>query len=90
LLLDQGFKAYHAIPLMAEEKVKGVLECFHRTAMDTDTEWLEFARMLAVQAAIAVVNAALLEGLRRSNDELRAAYDSTIEGWARAHGSARS
>ena len=81
LLLDQGFKAYHGIPLLAEGKVRGVLECFHRTAMDTDTEWLGFAGMLAAHAAIAIVNAALLEGLRHSNDELRAAYDSTIEGW---------
>ncbi len=84
LLRDKGLKAYHGIPLLADGKVKGVLECFHRNAVDTDAEWLEFAEILAAQAAIAIVNARLLDGLRRSNDNLRAAYDSTIEGWARA------
>ena len=84
LLLDKGFRAYHGTPLLADGKVKGVLECFQRNAIDTDANWLEFVEILATQAAIAVVNARLLEGLRRSNDNLRAAYDSTIEGWARA------
>lgn len=52
--------------------------------METNTEWLGLVGMLAAQAAIAIVSAALLEGLRSSNQELRAAYDSTIEGWGRA------
>ena len=69
---------------MAEGRVKGVLECFRRAAMEPDSEWLAFAAMLAEQAAIAIDNAALFEDLRRSNEELKVAYDSTIEGWARA------
>jgi putative nucleotidyltransferase with HDIG domain len=61
-----------------------VLECFGRTPIEPDAEWLAFAGMLAEQAAISLDNAALVEGLRRSNEELKVAYDSTIEGWARA------
>jgi PAS domain S-box-containing protein/putative nucleotidyltransferase with HDIG domain len=83
-LLEERFVAYHAIPLAAEGRVKGVLECFHRAPIEPDAEWLGFAGMLAGQAATAIDNAALLEGLRRSNEELRAAYDATIEGWSRA------
>jgi len=39
---------------------------------------------LAGQAAIAIDNAELFEGLQRSNIELALAYDSTLEGWSRA------
>jgi len=83
-LLAEKFVAYHAIPLMAKGCVKGVLECFHRARTEPDSEWLDFARSLAGEAAIAIDSAALIEGLRGSNEELRAAYDTTIEGWARA------
>jgi putative nucleotidyltransferase with HDIG domain len=83
-LLTEGLVAYHALPLVAEGRVRGVLECFHRVAMEPDLEWLSFAAMLGGQAAIAIDNAALFEGLRRSHEELQAAYDATIEGWARA------
>jgi putative nucleotidyltransferase with HDIG domain len=83
-LIEEGFVAYHAIPLMAEGRVKGVLECFGRAPIEPDAEWLAFAGMLAEQAAISLDNASLVEGLRRSNEELKVAYDSTIEGWARA------
>ncbi len=83
-LVTEGFVTYHAIPLMAEGRVKGVLECFGLAAKEPDSEWLAFAAMLAEQAAIAIDNAALFEDLRRSNEELKVAYDSTIEGWARA------
>ena len=80
-LIAEGFVTYHGIPLMAEGRVKGVLECFRRAAMEPDSEWLAFAAMLAGQAAIAIDNAALFEDLRRSNEELKVAYDCTIEGW---------
>jgi hypothetical protein len=36
------------------------------------------------QAAIAIDNAGLFDHLQRANTELMLAYDSTIEGWARA------
>ncbi|MCF6278508.1 MAG: HD-GYP domain-containing protein, partial [Anaerolineales bacterium] len=43
-----------------------------------------FFETLAGQAAIAIDNATLFENLQRSNDELRLAYDTTLEGWAHA------
>jgi PAS domain S-box-containing protein len=84
LLTDEGFVSYFAAPLMAKGQVKGVLEIFHRAPLEPDNEWLEFLDTLAVQAAIAIDNAALFEGLQRSNLELAMAYDATIEGWSRA------
>jgi putative nucleotidyltransferase with HDIG domain len=45
---------------------------------------MEFLETLAGQAAIAIDNAKLFEGLQRSNVELALAYDTTLEGWSRA------
>ncbi len=84
LTSHEAFVAYYAVPLIAKGKVKGVLEIFHHAPVHTDLEWLDFLEALAVQTAIAVDNAELFQGLQRSNVELAVAYDTTIEGWARA------
>ncbi len=84
LLTEEGFVSYFAAPLVAKGQVKGVLEIFNRAPLEPDNEWLEFLDTLAVQAAIAIDNAGLFEGLQRSNLELAMAYDATIEGWSRA------
>jgi putative nucleotidyltransferase with HDIG domain len=47
-------------------------------------EWIDFLKALAAQAAIAIDNFTLFDGLQRSNRELAQAYDATIEGWSRA------
>jgi PAS domain S-box-containing protein len=84
LLPHEEFVAYYAVPLIAKGQIKGVLELFHRSPFDPDQEWLEFLEALASQAAIATDNATLFENLERSNVELTLAYDTTLEGWARA------
>ncbi len=84
LLASEGFVAYYAAPLLAKGEVKGVLEIFHRAPLAPDAEWFEFLDMLTRQAAIAIDNASLFANLQRSNVELTLAYDSTLEGWARA------
>jgi HD-GYP domain-containing protein (c-di-GMP phosphodiesterase class II) len=80
----EAFSAYFAVPLVAKGQVKGVLEVFHRNPLDPDPEWREFLETLAGQAAIAIDNAVLFNDLQRSNTELVLAYDTTLEGWARA------
>ncbi|WP_254053257.1 diguanylate cyclase [Singulisphaera sp. GP187] len=80
----EGFVAYHAVPLLAKGQVKGILEVFHRAPFEIDQEWTDFLEMLANQAAIAIENVNLYEGLRRANTELTLAYDATIEGWSHA------
>ncbi len=83
-LAQEGFASYYAAPLISQGKIKGVLELFHRTLLDSDEEWLGFLEALAGQAAIAIESTTLFEDIRRSNDELSQAYDSTIEGWSHA------
>ena len=75
--------AYYGVPLIAKGQVKGVLEVMHRSPLTLDSEWLEFLKTLAEQAAIAIDNAQLFDDLQRSNNELLLAYDITIEGWSR-------
>ena len=84
LLPSEEFIAYYGVPLIAKGQIKGVLEIFHRAPLDSDPEWLDFLEALAGQAAIAVDNATLFDDLQRSNLELTLAYDTTLEGWARA------
>jgi PAS domain S-box-containing protein len=84
LFAEEDVHTCFAVPLLAKGQIKGVLEIFHRSPLDPDTEWIEFLEMLAGQAAIAVDNASLFEELQQSNAELATAYDATIEGWSRA------
>jgi HD-GYP domain-containing protein (c-di-GMP phosphodiesterase class II) len=62
----------------------GVLELFHRNFLGSDSEWLEFLKTIASQAAHAIDNAVLFDRLQKSNFNLTLAYDTTIEGWSHA------
>ncbi len=83
-LAKESFVTYVGAPLIAKEQLKGVLEIFHRSPLDSDPQWLEFLETMASQAAIAIDNASLFDDLQRSNLELTLAYDTTLEGWAKA------
>lgn len=80
----EGFVSYAGVPLIAKGQIKGVLEVYHRAAHRPEREWLNLLETLAGQAAIAIDNAQLFEGLQQSNTELTLAYDATIAGWSRA------
>ncbi len=84
LLAGEAVASYFAVPLVAKAMVKGVLEIFHRSPLYPDPEWLNFLASLAGQAAIAIENATLFDGLQRTHIQLSLAYDATIEGWSRA------
>jgi PAS domain S-box-containing protein len=64
---EEKFVDYYAVPLVAKGEVKGVLEIYHRSALQSSPEWLDFLETLAGQAAIAIDNAQLFENLQRSN-----------------------
>lgn len=81
---EPDFVTYYGVPLISGEQVRGVVELFHRSPLEPDAEWINFLEALATQAVIAVNNADLIECLKCSNQDLVNAYDSTIEGWARA------
>jgi GAF domain-containing protein len=84
MLLREGFVTYIGVPLIVKGQIKGVFEVFHRAALSPNVEWMQFLHTLAGQAAIAIDNAQLFDNLQRSNQELTQAYDTTLEGWARA------
>ncbi|MEZ0395559.1 MAG: GAF domain-containing protein [Anaerolineales bacterium] len=84
LLAGEAFVSYIGAPLVAKGQTKGVIEIFHRTHLEPDSEWLSFLETLAGQAAIAIDNASLFEELQRTNLDLSLAYDATIEGWSKA------
>jgi putative nucleotidyltransferase with HDIG domain len=81
---EEGFLSYIGKPLMAQGRVKGILEVFNRKTFNPTREWLEFLDAFTGQAALAIEKAALFSDLQMSNIELVNAYNTTIEGWARA------
>jgi HD-GYP domain-containing protein (c-di-GMP phosphodiesterase class II) len=82
----EAFVESYAVPLLAKGRVLGVLEIFHRSAIEADSDWLDFLEMLGGEAAIAIDSALLFKNVERSNAQLTLAYDATIEGWSRALG----
>lgn len=84
LIRREGFVTYIGIPLIVKGQIKGVFEVFHRSPLSPTLDWMEFLHTLAGQAAIAIDSSQLFEHLQRSNQELMQAYDTTLEGWARA------
>jgi HD-GYP domain-containing protein (c-di-GMP phosphodiesterase class II) len=80
----EGFVSLYDVPLVAKGRVVGVLEIFQRKPLAPDPEWQEFLETLAQQAALAIDDAELFASLQRTNMELTLAYDTTLEGWARA------
>jgi putative nucleotidyltransferase with HDIG domain len=81
---NEGFHAFLGLPLIVKGALVGVLEIFHRSALNLDEEQENFLDSLAGQAAIAIDNITLYNDLQRTNMDLVMAYDATIEGWARA------
>jgi HD-GYP domain-containing protein (c-di-GMP phosphodiesterase class II) len=84
LLIHEGFVTYIGVPLIVKGQIKGVFEVFQRSSLSPNDSWMQFLQTLASQAAIAIDNSQLFENLQRSNQELTQAYDTTLEGWARA------
>ncbi len=82
LLVELG--DYRGVPLKVGGQIEGVLELYHGQPLATDAEWDELLEAMAAQVALAIGHAQLLESMVRANDELAAAYDGTLEGWARA------
>ncbi len=74
---DEGFLSYFGVPLIAKGKLKGVWEIFYRTEWQPTQHWYDFLETLAQQSAIAIDNHALREARE-------VAYETTLEGWARA------
>ena len=77
LWYEEGFISYLGIPLIARERIIGVLELYHRAPVNMDEDWLRFLQMLSEQAAIAIDSVTNFQNLSQ-------AYEATLEGWAQA------
>lgn len=73
-IADEKFVTYYGIPLIANERLHGVIEIFHRSELSPDPDWLIFLETLGHQAAISIDNARLLETTRQSLKETNALY----------------
>lgn len=84
LLREEGFRSACAAPLLAANRLLGVVEIFRREKPEDPAAWKEMLVSVAGQASAALHRGFLVEELERANLELNLAYDSTIEGWSRA------
>jgi PAS domain S-box-containing protein len=69
-LANEIFADYFGVPLLVKGEVKGVLEIYHRSALQAGPEWMQFLETIAGQAAIATDNAQLFKSLQRVNNSL--------------------
>jgi HD-GYP domain-containing protein (c-di-GMP phosphodiesterase class II) len=83
LVQGKGPVAYYAVPLVAHDALKGVLEVYDRSS-HPDEAWKNYLETLAGQAAIAIDQSYLLENLQLANKEMAHAYEETLRGWSRA------
>ena len=83
-LQDEEFEYYMAVPLVSRGYLQGVLELFNYSELHPTEDWSDFLTALSTQAAIAINAARALDSLERTNEDLLLAYETTIEGWARA------
>ncbi len=84
LFAEEDYTGYCRVPLSVHGEVNGILELFTRRPLPEGSGWRHFLETLAGQAAIAIENDRLVNGLKRANTCLRESYNTTIEGWSRA------
>ncbi len=84
-VISYKLRSILCVPLKTKDKVTGVIYADNRvhTGLFSEAD-SDLLTAFADQAAIALENANLFEGLQRSNLELKMAYDTTLSGWARA------
>ncbi len=82
--------AYHLLsilcaPLKVKDVLIGVIYVDNRAQSGIfHNDDLEIISSFSNQAAVAIENARLFDGLKSSNEELQIAYQATLKGWVRA------
>jgi DNA-binding CsgD family transcriptional regulator len=69
LFAREGFQNYRAVPLMSRSRLVGILEVFHRSILELDQERLSFMDAMAINASIAIDNAAMSDRLQRARPD---------------------
>ena len=84
-ILEHNLRSILCVPLKLKNKMVGVIYVDNRVHIGLFQESdLDMLTAFADQAAVAIDNARLFEELQGANEELKAAYDETIKGWALA------
>ncbi|GGS01362.1 HD domain-containing phosphohydrolase [Deinococcus sedimenti] len=91
VLTDPRYVARHAevrseviVPVWVSGQLWGVLNVESPRPDAFDRGDIQALETVAAQAGSVLANVSLLDDLRASRDELQAAYDETLAGWARA------
>lgn len=80
-----GLRSILCVPLKSKEKLIGIIYVDNRLASGVFTsDDLDLLSAIASSAAIAIENAGLYNDLQMSKNALEIAYDTTLEGWAKA------
>lgn len=81
---EEGFVGYINIPLVGREQLLGILELYSRSPLKPNKLWLNALTAVTGQAAVALYSATQFRMVQIANRKLSEAYESIIEGWARA------
>ncbi len=84
-IIDFKLRSVLCVPLVAKGEIIGTIYIDNRSIpKQFNPDMLTLLEAFANQAAIALQNASLFEGLQESHQELSDAYTNTLEGWAKA------
>jgi putative nucleotidyltransferase with HDIG domain len=84
-IVTKGLRSILCVPLKSKEKLIGVIYVDNRLVSGVfKSDDLDLLNTLAASAAIAIENAGLFKDLQLSKNALEVAYDTTLEGWAKA------
>jgi putative nucleotidyltransferase with HDIG domain len=84
-IIDFKLRSVLCVPLEAKGEIIGTIYIDNRSIPEQfNPKMLTLLEAFANQAAIALQNASLFEGLQESHQELSDAYTNTLEGWAKA------
>ncbi|MEN4010795.1 MAG: CHASE4 domain-containing protein [Bellilinea sp.] len=76
------FNFYAVAPMTIEGRRYGIVEVFARRAFKPDHEWQNHFQTVANQIAIAIDHGQMIHDIQRANQELKDAYQATIQGWS--------
>lgn len=84
--IDAGKQIQSAlyVPMLAKGEILGVLQVHSHTRERFHPSDADLLTLVGNTAAITMANASLFKDVQHANDELIQAYDTTLEGWARA------
>jgi PAS domain S-box-containing protein len=80
----RGMTWFCGQPLVARNRLLGILELYARVPLAPDEGWFELLDTLSGHGAVGLELAAHVERLHSVTKELRSAYEATLQGWIRA------